>query len=56
MIYLRNERGAWNAKFHLSYNILLPRRVDFWLPSPLPQRLYGREIVRWRHKHIFLDG
>ena len=42
------------AKFHLSYSILLPRRADFWLPSPLPQRLYGREIVRWRHNQIFL--
>ena len=24
-------------KFHLSYNILLPRRADSWLPSPSPR-------------------
>ena len=24
-------------KFHLSYNIFLPRRVDSWLPSPSPK-------------------
>ena len=34
--YCRNEEVAWNAKFHLSYNILLPRRADVWLPSPSP--------------------
>ena len=32
-IYRRNERGAWNAKFHLSYNIFFPRRADVWLAS-----------------------
>ena len=37
VIYRRNERGAWNAKFYLSYNILLPRRADSWLPSPSPR-------------------
>ena len=37
MIYRRIERGAWSAKFHLSYNILLPRRPDSWLPSPFPR-------------------
>ena len=37
VIYLRNERGAWNAKFHLSFNILVPRGADFWLPYPSPR-------------------
>ena len=34
VIYRQNKRGAWNAKFDLSYNILLPRWADVWLPSP----------------------
>ena len=59
LIYRRNERGAWNAKFHLNYNILLPRRADSWLltPSSLSQSLYSqRSVVGWRHNQIFSDG
>ena len=37
VIYWRNERCAWNVRFHLSFNILLPRRADFWLPSLSPR-------------------
>ena len=37
LIFRQNERGACNSKFHLSYNILLPRRADAWLPSPSPR-------------------
>ena len=42
-------------KFHLSYNTLLPRRVDSWLPSPPPRvctvsvRSYALVITKfWR--------
>ena len=27
VIYRRNERGEWNAKFYFSYNILFPRQA-----------------------------
>ena len=37
VIYRQNERGAWNAKFHLSYNILLPRGADVGLRSLSPK-------------------
>ena len=45
VIYRPNERGAWNAKFHLSYNMT---------SDSLSQRLCGREDVRWHHNQIFL--
>ena len=36
VIYGPNERGARNAKFHLSYDLPLPRLADFWRHSPSP--------------------
>ena len=36
-IYRWNELGAWNADFHLSYNILLPWWADASLPSTSPR-------------------
>ena len=53
MIYRQNERGAWNAKFHLSYNILLPRQADSWLPPSSPRvctvcvRSYADVIIKF---------
>ena len=48
-IYRRNERVAGNAKFHLSYNIPLPRRADVWLPSPplVSVRTGGRTLTKF---------
>ena len=53
MIYHRNDRSAWNANFHLSYNILLPRQADSWLPPPSPRvytdciRSYADVIIKF---------
>ena len=47
VIYRPHERGAWNAKFHLSYDLPLPRLADFWLLSPSPSVRYNQ---------IFSDG
>ena len=58
VIYRWNERGAWNAKFHLSY-IISPPLPDGLTPDslPLPQDLYGqRPVVHWRDNQIFSDG
>ena len=62
VIYRRNERVAWNGKFHLSYKILLPRRANVWLPSPTPSvctdgRSYADVITNflgWIDYQIFL--
>ena len=53
MIYRRNERSAWNAKFHLSYNTLLPRQADSWPPPPSPRvctvciRSYADVVIKF---------
>ena len=56
MIYRRNERVAWNGKFHLSYNMLLLRRADFWLlpPPPASVRTGGRTLISWHHIIIII--
>ena len=58
VVYRRNERRSWNAKFHLSYNILLTRRADFWLSSPSPSvctdgRLYADVITKFSRMDRF---
>ena len=57
VIYRQNERVPWNGKFHLSYNSDTPPSTGWRLTLfPLPQRLYGREVVPWRYNQIFSDG
>ena len=43
-------------KFHLSYNILLPRRATPDSPPPPPESVRQRSVVRWRLNQIFSDG
>ena len=55
-IFRRNEQGACNEKFRLSYNILLPRRADTCDSLPSPPKSVRKDGVRWRHDRIFSDG
>ena len=48
-----NEPGAWHEKFHLSYNILLPRRADTCNSLPSARKSVRTDGVRWRHNQIF---
>ena len=47
------SRGALNAKFYLSYNILLPQRPT---PDSLPPLPESVRSTFGRHNQIFLNG